>query len=37
MIHESLYECDNDVDSAIAHILQIMTLTDESKYLVIES
>ncbi|XP_071146148.1 OTU domain-containing protein 3-like isoform X2 [Mytilus edulis] len=30
MIHESLYECDNDVDSAIAHILQIMTLTDES-------
>lgn len=28
MIHEALYDCDNDVDSTIAQILQIMNLTD---------
>lgn len=28
LIHEALYDCDNDVDSAIAQILQIMTFDD---------
>lgn len=30
LIHEAFYDCDNDVDSAIAQILQIMTLSDSS-------
>lgn len=30
LIHEAFYDCDNDVDSAIAQILQIMPLSDSS-------